>query len=827
MSYASDYRNAQSVHGLEDEDDGWGSDFEASQTELCSQEIQDNLINESREAYLLQQKNKVSTNNFQQINTFPTDKSQSTRIITGDTTIEARKTGAIPKLGFSYLNNITNTNVSENSWTNVNNFGNNIHQNSTVSPSNNQNFKISHQSQNSSRAQASNSRNMFSSCANDDVEQVPQQPTGILRNEVPMNKNPRKLKPEAFSFLNKISTTSNESNTPKENNSNISKERKHLVPTAFAHAENLRDSLLLDETVTNPQSNLHEFVNVVPNESPIGNLSNNYEPVEVSSSTRETIKPPLPTRPPPVLKYPPGTFSNSRSISLESAMQNIALQPSAHSISTRTKFEHSNSSPVSNLVEVNITTKSSVLTKNVLSLPKKNTVAAAIPPDILSRPLPPLPVSDSENTENTGISSEKTHCESTKSLKSDNKSIEVLIANATAPYEIPIAKASAPPHETPIAKVKPMARSAIYPMDMSNCNELIAEDSSNKEVTVQEQSILTPQQRLAQMIVNQSNVSSEVLRSQSKITSAIAARSQNNISQARPKPKVEKPNETVAFCIDGRSNISNTHIPRSRRSLESSVEASKEEKSEQKQVNPEEGESTNSRRFTDQETLINAMSRPMLPQKAIPMQRSVSCNSLVQTIKDLGFSVWNKPDKNKRNSDGLYLPKKSSKNTSPVSSGKAISPPKTITLVSFTTKEDSQYRKNDASSTDEKRDLFQYVWYHEVSSKEATNRLLSVGENGAYLVRPSTVITDEIKNTLCVLHDWKIRNMYIRKKEDGLYSLGSKKLFEQTFSSIPELVEYHQREPIEIKPFGGSASSQPTIYVLLKKTPSKSTKVFV
>ncbi|GFY49646.1 SH2 domain-containing protein [Trichonephila inaurata madagascariensis] len=824
MSYASDYQNAKSVQGLEDEDDGWGSDFEESETELCSQEIQDNLINESREAYLLEQKNKVSTNNFQQINTFPIDKSQCTRIITGDTTTEARKTGAIPKLGFSYLNNITNTNISENSWTNVNNFGNNIHQNSAISPSSNQNSKILQQSQNSSRTLAPNSRNMLSSCTNDDVEQLPQRPTGILRNETPMNKNPRKLKPEAFSFLNKIPPTSNESNTLKENNSNISKERKHLVPTAFAHTENLRDSLLLDETVTNPQSNLHDCVNVVPNESPIGNSSDNYEPVEVLRSTRETVKPPLPTRPPPVLKYPPGTFSNSRSISLESAMQNTVSQPSAHSISTRAKFEHSNSSPVSNLGDANKTKKSSVVTKNVLSLPKKNTVTAAIPPDILTRPLPPLPVSDPEGTENTGISSGKTHCESTKSLKSDNKSIEVLIAKATAPYEIPIPpKAGAPPYETSITKVKPTSRTTIYPMDKSNCNELIAEDSSNKE----EQSILTPQQRLAQMIVNQSNVSSEVLRSQIQITSAIAARSQNNISQARPKPKVEKPiDENVAFSTDDRSNISNTHIPRSRRSLESSVEASKEEKSEQKQVNSEDGESTNSRRFPDQETLINAMSRPMLPQKAIPMQRSVSCNSLVQTIKDLGFSVWNKPDK-KRNSDGLYLPKKSSKSSSPVSSGKAISPPKTITLISFTTKEDSQNGKNDASSTDEKRDLFQYPWYHEVNSKEATNRLLSVGENGAYLVRPSTVITEEIKNTLCVLHDWKIRNMYIRKKEDGLYSLGSKKLFEQTFSSIPELVEYHQREPIEIKPFGGSSSSQPTIYVLLRKTPSKSAKVFI
>ncbi|GFW59286.1 uncharacterized protein TNCV_2910321 [Trichonephila clavipes] len=563
VEFTADYQNAQSFHGLEDEDDDWGSDFEESQTELCSQEIQDNLINESREAYLLEQKNKVSTNNFQQINTFPTDKSQCPRIITGDTTTEARKTGAIPKLGFSYLNNITNTNISENSWTNVSNFGNNVHQNSDISPSSNQNCKILQQSQNSSRTLASISRNMLSSCTNDDVEQVPQQPIGILRNETPMNKNPRKLKPEAFSFLNKISSSSNESNTSKENNSNISKERKHLVPTAFAHAENLRDSLLLDETVTNPQSNLHDCVNVVPNESSIGNSSNNYEPIEVLSSTRETVKPPLPTRPPPVLKYPPGTFSNSRSISLESEMQNTVLQPSVYSISTCAKFEHSNSSPVSNLVDANITKKSSVVTKNVLSLPKKNTVTAAIPPDILSRPLPPLPVSDPESTENTGISSGKTHCESTKSLKSDNKSVEVLIAKATAPYEIPIPpKASAPPYETPVAKVKPPSRPTIYPMDKSNCNQPIAEDSSNKE----EQSILTPQQRLAQMIINQSNVSSEVLRSQIQITSAIAARSRNNINQARPKPKVEKTiDETVAFCTDDRSNISKTHIPRSRR----------------------------------------------------------------------------------------------------------------------------------------------------------------------------------------------------------------------------------------------------------------------
>lgn len=821
MSYSSEYQNLQSVQGLgDDDDDDWGSDFDEFQTELCSQEIQDNLINESREANLLKQANKVSINNFQHTITLPIDESQSSRIIAGNPTIEARKTGAIPKLGFSYL---TNTNISENSRTNVSNLGNDISQNSSCFSSNNQNFKILHQSQNSSIAQASNSKNMLSRCSNDETQQVHQQPIGISTKEAPVNKTPRKLKPEAFSFLSKISSTSNDLNIPKENNTNTSKEKKHLVPTAFVHAERLRNFLSLDGTVTITQPNLHESINVAPNESPLENLSNSYEPIgeEIISKsvTRETEKPPLPSRPPPVLKYPPGTFSNSRSTSLESTVQSTALQSSPQSVSARAKFVHSNSSPVSsNLEDANIiTTKSNAVTKNILSLPKKNAMTVAIPPDVLSRPLPPLPVPDREITENTVIRSKMTQCENAKSLKSDNKSIESLIAKASAPYEIPIAKAGA-------SLPRPVTIPSNYLTDDLNCNEIIDEDLSNKEVTEQEQSILTPQQRLAQIIVNQSNVSSEVILSQSKITSAIAARSQNNTFQARPKPKVEKPNEIPDFRSDDRNNISN--IPRSRRSLESSVKTPKEEKLEQKQVNSEVGESANSRCFTDQETLLNTMSRPMLPQKAIPMQRSVSCNSLVQTIKDLGFSVWNKPEKNKRNSDGLYLPKKSAKNTSPLSSGKAISPPKAITLISFTPTEDVQHGKNDTSSTNAKRDLFQYPWYHDVNSKEASNRLLSVGENGAYLVRPSTVITDEIKNTLCVLYDWKIRNMYIRQKDDGLYSLGSKKMFEKTFSSIPNLIEHHQKEPIEIKPFGGSASNQPIIYVLLRKTPPKSTRIF-
>ncbi|GFU21686.1 SH2 domain-containing protein [Nephila pilipes] len=879
MSYFTEFGNPQSNHESENEDDDWGSDFEESETQLCSQEIQDNLINEGRED-LLRKTNKTSTKDFPHINTLPADTSQSASIMTRNSTTEARKTGAVPKLGFSYLSNINNTNNFENSRTNVRNVENDIHQNAVSFPSTNPNFRVSNQSQNFSRRHAAKLV-----CANKETQQANQQRIQTSTNEALMNKAPQKLKPEAFSFLGKISSVSNESNIPQENETNKKKERKHLVPTAFVHAERLRDSLSLDETAISTQSNFNESVDFATNELPLGNRSNNYEPFgeesipEVLNVTREVVKPPLPTRPPPVLKYPPGTFSYSRSISLESAARSTVLHPSSQCV--RTKFAHPNSSPVSKLTDTNLTKESNSVSKNIISLQKRSAVATAIPQDIVSRPLPPLPVSDEEITEDTVPCSGMNQYENTVSLRNDNRSNEIPVAKVNAPYNIPIAKANAPyeipiekssipyeipiekssvpceipvaksiapyetpienfsipyeipisksraPYETPIAKIstplpRPITVSSIYPTDELNRIELIAEDSFNEEITVQEQSILTPQQRLAQIIGNQSNVSTEVLLSQSKITSAIAARSQNSTGQAIPKAKVAKSNEIYDFGTNDGNNISN--IPKSRRSLESKVEPQHEEKPERKQTNPEISERENSRRFTDQETLLKAMSRPMLPQKAIPMQRSVSCNSLVQSIKELSFSVWNKPEKNKRNSDGHYLPKKSSKSISPVTSGKAISPKaSSITLVSITSNAAFLDGKNNAPPTNEKRTLLQYPWYHDIDSKEAQNRLLSVGENGAYLVRPSTVITDEIKNTLCILYDWKIRNMYIRRKvEDDRYSLGSRKLFEQTFPSVPDLIEYHQKVPIEIKPFGGAASNQPIINVLLRETPPKS-----
>ncbi|KFM74593.1 B-cell linker protein, partial [Stegodyphus mimosarum] len=75
-------------------------------------------------------------------------------------------------------------------------------------------------------------------------------------------------------------------------------------------------------------------------------------------------------------------------------------------------------------------------------------------------------------------------------------------------------------------------------------------------------------------------------------------------------------------------------------------------------------------------------------------------------------------------------------------------------------------------------------------------------QNGAFLVRYSSKPTNEIPYTMCVAFDGRVLNSHIRLKSNGYYALGKEKGGEKTFSTISDLIRYHQEVPIEINPSG-------------------------
>ncbi|CAL1261649.1 unnamed protein product [Larinioides sclopetarius] len=743
----------------EDEDD-WGSDFEG---ELCTQEIEDNKINEIREANFL----KSSPSNVQDLTE---DNSQTAQTITENHSVNATKTGAIPKLGFSYLNNMPIIDAHRAVQTSGKESGNIVHPQRQVSQP------------------ASQSRNL----ENSNRQSQTQEPSN---NDAVTKQTPRKLKPEAFSFLNMLPLRN-----VTVNGNDVAKERKTLAPTAFSHAEKLALSQSQEATIMLNNESSDEFVNVIPSAPPLENTTSNYEPIPEGSLSecvlhptssnigKENVKPPLPSRPPPVFKYPPETFSVSGSTSIESTDSIAISHPISESFPAYPKLGHSISSPDSGLKHTSEAKSERIMNsqeKNRRSLPS-TPVCPAVP----KRPLPPLPIPDAGNVSRIKSQDETNILETPSSVNDESRLEEAPTINGTVSS-----------HQT---------------NQLSVCEAPI-QHTVFKEQVLQEQQISNPQHRLAQILKSQTSVDRAVLFSHQKIASAITSRAIGLQSSS-----VQRLSNTEES--DGRPQelIRNT----SGRPIENNAEQTNEGESEQQPSYLEAKEAVNSRRFPDHETLINAMNRPILPQKAAPIQRSVSCNSLVQSIKDLSFSVWSKPEK-KRYSDGISLSKKNPKSISVASSSKMKgTTPLSITLIPTNAPReviDHNHVKRDASPIDEKSTLQEYPWFHDVDAKEGHLRLQSVGQDGTFLIRPSSRPTDDIQNTLCILYNKKIRNLHIRRTADERYMLGIKT--NKSFSSLAELIRYHKEFPVEILPHG-STPIKPQIYrILLRETPPKLQKL--
>ncbi|XP_064465905.1 lymphocyte cytosolic protein 2-like isoform X2 [Ornithodoros turicata] len=95
----------------------------------------------------------------------------------------------------------------------------------------------------------------------------------------------------------------------------------------------------------------------------------------------------------------------------------------------------------------------------------------------------------------------------------------------------------------------------------------------------------------------------------------------------------------------------------------------------------------------------------------------------------------------------------------------------------------------------EEETLESYPWFHDIE-REQVDFYLRDREDGAYLVRVSKRGGDNNPYTLSIFYKDRIFHLNIRRRNDNTYALGTEKPMEKTFTSIPELIEYHQQEPI-------------------------------
>ncbi|XP_049956007.1 uncharacterized protein DDB_G0284459-like [Schistocerca serialis cubense] len=108
----------------------------------------------------------------------------------------------------------------------------------------------------------------------------------------------------------------------------------------------------------------------------------------------------------------------------------------------------------------------------------------------------------------------------------------------------------------------------------------------------------------------------------------------------------------------------------------------------------------------------------------------------------------------------------------------------------------------------------QMPWFHNIDRQRA-EELLRNGEDGCFVVRPSTQTSNPL--TLTLWYKNRIFNICIRHRKDGKYALGTEKINEQSFDSIEEMVTNYQSEKLVLYSAGERAGK-----VLLTNSPRRS-----
>ncbi|XP_015926105.2 lymphocyte cytosolic protein 2 isoform X1 [Parasteatoda tepidariorum] len=103
------------------------------------------------------------------------------------------------------------------------------------------------------------------------------------------------------------------------------------------------------------------------------------------------------------------------------------------------------------------------------------------------------------------------------------------------------------------------------------------------------------------------------------------------------------------------------------------------------------------------------------------------------------------------------------------------------------------------------QDIQSYPWFHEIEREYAETAVKKLNEPGSFVVRPSKRAGKENPYSLTVLHESKLFHLNVRQRSDNTYALGKEKEKEKTFSTVAELIVYHQNEPILLKNRGEPA----------------------
>ncbi|XP_035673381.1 lymphocyte cytosolic protein 2-like [Branchiostoma floridae] len=107
--------------------------------------------------------------------------------------------------------------------------------------------------------------------------------------------------------------------------------------------------------------------------------------------------------------------------------------------------------------------------------------------------------------------------------------------------------------------------------------------------------------------------------------------------------------------------------------------------------------------------------------------------------------------------------------------------------------------------------LYEFPWYHgEVEQKQASAALREHGKDGAFLIRKSTK-NPSMPYTLALIYQNAIKKVQIRYRSDQKYALGTEKEDEDTFYSVPDLIEFHQTHDILLSQ-GGKTKLTEAVY---------------
>lgn len=235
-----------------------------------------------------------------------------------------------------------------------------------------------------------------------------------------------------------------------------------------------------------------------------------------------------------------------------------------------------------------------------------------------------------------------------------------------------------------------------------------------------------------------------------------------------------------------------------------------------KEENKDEIEGDNENCYEDSNILddmwMSYVERPLLPLKPLQKQRSLSCTNLVQTIK--GFSKRKTSANNRFSSPENTIVQKKEICSSEVNIFNMFATNQPVESTDNYTR-----RLKDVDESFIAKDIYQsfehHTWYHLVDAKEASKRLLNMHQNGAFLIRPASHPTSEILHTLCVVFSRRVYNFHVKNLKDGRITLGRRNNQNEIFSTLLDMIKYHQLVPISI-----NASDQSECVHLLI-TPSK------